>query len=217
MTPRLAPWLAATLGCAALLIGCGPSKDSQLAPGRPAPVEPYDAGARDGVSQPAGKGDEPSSNKDGPEISRSVGRAGGLVVFWPRVIPRSDDAAIAGLASKLQGELVAIAKGRFDDVDVRPAPERVCPRAGCKAATLGVLLTHGGGGCTALALVSKPGTAPARIVPWAGVVKLARDEVPFREYPESEVVIEDAVPCDKLVESLKERRGDVEAAVAALR
>jgi hypothetical protein len=199
-------------------VSCGPDKDPELAPGRPAPVEPYDPDARDGVSQRAGQDGAPKpSSKDGPEISRSAGREGGVVVFWPRVIPKTEDAAMKTLAGKLQEELVALARGKFDHVDVRPEPERVCPRAGCKGSTFGVLLTHGGGGCTALALVSKPGTAPMQIVPWGGIVKLKRDSIPFREHPESEVTIQDAVPCDKLIDSLKERRPEIEKALEAVR
>src|SRR5690606_23761451 len=103
---------------------------------------------------PGERGPAPApGSQDGPEISRSVGEEGGLVVFWPRVIPRTDDAAIRGHAAKLQERLVAIAKKKYKSkIDVRPEPERVCPQRGCDAATLGVLLTHRDGGCTATAL-----------------------------------------------------------------
>jgi hypothetical protein len=136
-------------------------------------------------------------------------------VFWPRVIPRTDDPAIGKLAGELQGKLVTLAAkaapGR--KVDRRPEPERVCPRAGCDAMTLGVLLVHGGGGCTALGLVSGAGTGEQRIVPWAGVVKLAQDRIPFRDHPENQVTIRDAVPCKDLIGKLAEAEGDVVKAV----
>ena len=135
-------------------------------------------------------------------------------MFWPRVIPKTDDATITGYAKQLQQRLVAIASKKYEGkIDMRPSPERVCPQTGCKASTLGVLLTHRGGGCTAIALVSKPGKAPARLVPWAGVVELAKDTVEFRAYPESQVTINDAVPCDKLLEALAAKNKDVEAAL----
>ena len=81
--------------------------------------------------------------------------------------------------------------------------------------TVGVLLTHGGGGCTVLALVSEPGTEPQRIVPWAGIVKLAKEEVPFREYPESQVTVRDSVPCTELLAALSKREAEVVKAISA--
>lgn len=198
-------------------VACGGAEERPL-PGRPAPVEPFDDD-HSGVSQPAGKpaGDAPApvtKNADGPHISRSAGDQGGLVVFWPRVIPKADDAKTRALAKKLQERLVALGEKKFGGkVDVRPEPERVCPKSGCEAATLGVLFVHGDGGCTAVALVSKPGKSPARLVPWAGVVTLKADEVPFREYPENQVSIRDAVPCDDFLDALGKRDMDIEAAL----
>jgi hypothetical protein len=157
-----------------------------------------------------------ASNKDGPHISRSVGKEGGVVVFWPRVIPKTEEPAITSLAGDLQKRLAELARKALPgrEVDVRPEPERVCPRAGCEAMTVGVLLTHGGGGCSALALVSEPGTSPQRIIPWAGIVKLASQEVPFREYPESHVTIRDSVPCSDLLAALSKREAEVVKAIA---
>lgn len=194
---------------ALFLMACG-GADERPVPGRPAPAETFDDAqpAKAAPDAPAPK------NADGPHISRSVGEKGGLVVFWPRVIPKTDDAKTHALAKTLQDELVKLAEKKYgDEIDVRPEPERVCPQSGCEAATLGVLLAHGGGGCTAVALVSKPGKSPARLVPWAGVVTLKAEEVPFREYPESQVKIRDAVPCDQLLDALKKRAMDIEAAL----
>lgn len=208
-------WLIAAM----LLTACSGGNDGRPAPGRPAPVEKFDDD-HSGVSQAAGK---PAStpkpapapaNQDGPHISRSVGEEGGLVVFWPRVIPKTDDAEIRGYAKQLQQRLVAIAGSKFKDkIDMRPEPERVCPQKGCKAKTLGVLLLHRGGGCTAIALVGQPGKSPTKLVPWAGVVTLKKDEVPFRDYPESEVTIRDAVPCGELMSKLAENEKDIAAAL----
>jgi len=171
-----------------------------------------------GVGDPTQPGQPTgASSKDAPEISRSVGEEGGVVVFWPRVIPRTDDSAIRKVAGDLQGKLVALvekgAPGR--KLDVRPEPERVCPRDGCAAMTVGVLLVHAKGGCTALGLVSGPGTAEQHIVPWAGVVKLAQDRIPFRDHPENQVTVRDAVPCSDLLGKLAEREGEVVKAIGA--
>jgi len=123
-----------------------------------------------------------------------------------------------GLADELQQRLSSVVrtslKGRA--MDIRPEPERVCPRGGCAAMTAGVLLAHTGGGCTAVALVSGSGKAPTRLVPWAGAVTLKSDSVAFREYPESAVTLNDAVPCDELLDSLAERQKDVAAALQAV-
>ena len=78
-------------------------------------------------------GDSKDPTKLPPEISRSGGVTGGVVLLWPRVIPRSEDPQTDQDAAFVQGQLrAAIARalpGR--PVDVRPNPERVCPRAGC--------------------------------------------------------------------------------------
>ena len=187
------------------LAGCAAQGEGQLQPGRPAPVSDDPTTPPPTATTGTSGGDtgapEPASSVDGPHISRSVGKSDGVVVFWPRIIPKSNDPKIRELAAQAQQRLVGLAKKVVGDrdVDVRPEPERVCPRMGCAATTLGVLLTHRGGGCTAIALVSSPGKSPAKLVSWAGAVKLKADSVPFRDYPESQVTIVDAVPCDQLI------------------
>lgn len=154
---------------------------------------------------------------DAPEISRSAGASGGVVVFWPRVSPRSDDPAVRDVAARVQQrlrEVVARAlPGRA--VDVRPEPERVCPRAGCAAMTVGAVLTHRDGSCAVLALVSGPGTASARIVPWGGGVRLRQDTVAFREPPEPMVTVTDFAACAALADAMGAHDADVEAALRA--
>ena len=61
--------------------------------------------------------------------------------------------------------------------------------------TVGVLLARAGKGCAAAALISGPGTAPARIVPWIGSISTSRTSVPFREHPESAIDVKDYLPC----------------------
>jgi len=160
----------------------------------------------------------PSRTEDGPHISRSVGEDGGVIVFWPRVIPSSDDAGIRDLAGELQRRLVELTNKVVGDrrVDVRPEPERVCPRMGCAAMTVGVLLTHQGGGCTAVALVSGSGKGAAQLVPWAGKVELKKTEVPFRDYPESQVTIRDAIPCKDLIAALADADSSIRGAIKAV-
>lgn len=199
-------------------LSCG-GADERPVPGRPAPVEPFDDD-RSGVSQAAGKPADPapvvstSVNQDGPHISRSVGEEGGLIVFWPRIIPQTDDPKIHGYAKQLQQRLVAIGSKKYEGkLDMRPEPERVCPQAGCRAATLGVLLTHRDGGCTATALIAKPGKSPTRLIPWAGVLQLKSEQVPFREYPETQLTIRDAVPCKDLLDALGEKEPEIAAAL----
>jgi hypothetical protein len=139
---------------------------------------------------------------DAPEISRSVGSENGVVVMWPRIVlsrsgpPKPDDEtrAIAGRLQSRIAELVRkAAAGKT--VELRPEPERVCPRAGCKTVSVGVLLARANKGCAAAALISGPGPAPARIVPWLGSIAANRTSVPFREPPESAIDVKDYLPC----------------------
>jgi hypothetical protein len=83
--------------------------------------------------------------------------------------------------------------------------------------TVGVLLHRNDKGCVAVALVSGPGQAPARLVGWGGQVRLKAQQVPFRQPPESSVAVSDFAPCDGLVSDaqLGERDADVVAAIKA--
>lgn len=199
------------------LTGCGPTPRSEI----PEPVStspPLPAPASLAPPPPPVPVQPPppaAGSNDAPEISRSVGVEGGVVVFWPRVIPRSDD--VGPVAGELRKQLEAVVgealPGRA--VDVRPEPERVCPRTGCAAMTVGVLLAHNAGGCAAVALVSGPGKSETRLVPWAGKVELKAVTVPFRDHPESQVTVRDMVPCTELVASLAARRGEVVEAIRA--
>jgi hypothetical protein len=184
-----------------LLAACAPSTTHQ-------PADPPDEAAVSGDDGPRS-----AREGDAPEISRSLGQEGGVLVFWTRIIPSSDDAQIHELAADLQTRLAELAKRTGATVDVRPEPERVCPLDGCKAKTLGALLVHRDGGCTALALVGGPGSRSTRILPWAGIVKLEAEAVAFRDPPENQVTVRDAVPCHDLVNKLAEGEDDVTAAL----
>ncbi len=180
-------------------------------PAQPATAAP----ARPGSAGPGSAA--PAQTGDAPEISRSVGAQGGVVVFWPRVIPRDVVPMTRDLAAALQRKIRDVVARTLPGrpIDVRPEPERVCPRAGCTAMTVGVLVHRNQNGCVALALVSGPGTAPSKIVPWGGGVRLRADSVPFREAPETQVTVTDYLTCDGLLdhEQLRERETDVAAAL----
>jgi len=191
------------------LLGCGPH------------ATPADhAGAGDdpvSTGEPAAKL-QGANPQDAPEISRSVGEEGGVVVFWPRIVPRSDKAEIKALAGAVQRQLVAaVEQAGVTAVDVRPEPERVCPKAGCAGMTVGAIVVNAkGGGCTVLGLVAPAGQGETHIVPWHGLVKLKAETVPFREPPESQVTVRDNVPCKDLGAKLGESLEDLVAKIKAL-
>lgn len=140
---------------------------------------------------------------DAPEISRSTGEAGGVVVLWPRILPKSEDPKVLELATRVQARLERIAGKASSNVDRRPSPERVCPKGeGCRAASLGAVLATKGGGCAVVALIGPPGVKPVQLVPLSGTVKLDAETSPFREPPENLVVVQEFVPCDKLLADL---------------
>jgi hypothetical protein len=136
----------------------------------------------------------------GPEVSRSRGRSEGVVVLWPRVVPETTDPVINDLARKLQERLHASAVATVSErrVDVRPAPERVCPRSGCRGTSLTLLLGHEGGGCALLGIVGPPGQETQRLVPLVGLFQMEDPYLPFRSPPEGDVVITEFVPCDQV-------------------
>jgi hypothetical protein len=148
---------------------------------------------------------------DAPEISRSVGVDGGIVILWPRV----KDPALAPVAAQIQQRLAEIAgralPGRA--VDVRPAPERVCPRTGCKAISIGAGILQNGEACAVIALVSASGPSDQTIVPWVGDMILKSPVAAFREPPESQVQVKDYAKCTTLVDGLAAREKDIEAAI----
>ncbi len=148
---------------------------------------------------------------EAPEISRSLGADGGIVVLWPRT--RADSSA--DIAGQIQAHLVDVVKraapGRA--VDVRPAPERVCPRQGCKAIAVGAALLRNGDACAVIATVSAPGPSDATIVPWAGDMQLKSPVAAFREPPESQVRVSDYATCSTVAGALGPRDKDVEAAI----
>lgn len=150
----------------------------------------------------------------GKYVSKSRGPEGGIVVLWPRVVPKERTTELRPQATALQGRLVAFIRAAFPgrEVEVRPEPERVCPWDGCAAPAVGVLIVTSESGCAAVVQVSRAGRSPARQMVWAGVLSTAL-EVPFREPPESRAMVRDFVPCAELTETTKEREGSVQMAI----
>lgn len=155
---------------------------------------------------------------DAPEISRSVGERGGVVVLWPRVLPATTDPALLVEARRLQARLAELAASAAPSAprDVRPEPERVCPRQGCTAVALGAVLYHSDGGCIAVVTVAPPGPSASALVPWGGVVDLKAPSSAFREPPESQLSIRDMVPCGSLVGETAKLDEPVLAAIRAV-
>jgi hypothetical protein len=79
--------------------------------------------------------------------------------------------------------------------------------------TVGALLTHESGACAAMALVAAPGPSPQLIVPWGGKVTVHNETVEFREYPESQITVNDFYPCASLSEELEKNRAAVVKAI----
>lgn len=206
------------------LVACAGSTqepDAPMAPQTAAPIIYRAEPAQPATAAPAAGGTAaPARTGDAPEISRSVGAEGGVVVFWPRVIPRAVADSTRDLAKGLQARMRQIASKTFPGrpIDVRPEPERVCPRAGCTAMTVGVLLTRNENGCVALALVSGPGTAPSKLVAWGGGIRLQNDTVAFREPPETQVTVTDYLVCDGFLdeESLRANESEIVRAMRAV-
>jgi hypothetical protein len=143
---------------------------------------------------------------DAPEVSRSFGEPGGVIVMWPRIVGDVVPADTPALARALQEELEDLVRRTLPgrSIDVRPEPERVCPQAGCEATVVGILLAREEWGCAAVALISAPGRSAMRLVPWYGYVELESPQVAFREPPEDAVVIRDFGYCDEILGRLHE-------------
>lgn len=143
---------------------------------------------------------------DSPEIAKSRGDKGGYVVLWPRVVPKSDDPQTQEIASLLQARLTAMANRAAPGapVDVRPSPERACPReGGCVATSLGAVLSRKGNACAAAVTIGSPGTSPVRVFGWAGTVEVKAESSAFRDPPENLLVVKEWAKCDALLASLK--------------
>jgi hypothetical protein len=159
---------------------------------------------------------EPNPGDD-PQISRSAGPEGGVVVLWPRIIGNTGAADNTELARGLQARMRSLVEETLPghEIEVRPEPERTCPQAGCAAISANVLLLRESDGCVILALVSPPGRSPMTLVPWVGEVELDASSSPFREPPEERVRIRDFAYCEDLLSRSDERQSEVADALRA--
>jgi hypothetical protein len=148
--------------------------------------------------------------EDDPRVSRSAGEEGGVVVLWPRVMGIPGDEV-----NVLQAHLVEVARRVFPDreVDVRPDPERVCPRSGCNTVSVGALLVSQDGNCSVVAVIGRPGATNLTLLRWSGDLTVRDREVPFREPPESHVTIHENSPCADIERDLGLNDGAVEEAM----
>lgn len=198
---------------------CGGSQ--QPADGAREPVTDGRSATSEPASEPAGEPGGPNPSADAPEISRSVGTPGGVIVLWPRIVlPRGSsgpDAETRRVAGEIQKQIVGAAARALPGHpgEIRPEPERVCPRSGCKAVSVGILLARAGQGCSVIAMVSAPGQSPARLVPWTGVVALDAESVGFREPPEKVVHVKDYERCSDIPAALEKNVAQIEAAIRA--
>ncbi len=192
-------WLFAILLFSFALSACGSSSSS-------AASEEVSAVETEGAEE----GSVVVVEEQDDRVSQSAGEEGGVVVLWPRVmgLPESEPTV-------LQAHMVELARRVFPNrpVDVRPDPERVCPRGGCRGVSLGALLVAQDGNCATVAVVGRPGESEMTLLPWAGRLTIRDRAIPVREPPESHVTLHDSVRCTELERRLDAGDSDVEAAL----
>lgn len=163
-------------------------------------------------SSASSSGDEPVViiEDDDARVSRSAGEEGGVVVLFPRVMGLPGEEA-----QHLQQHMVALAQRVFPDrpMDVRPDPERVCPRSGCNGVSLGALLVTQNGNCVVLGVVGAPGPTDLTLRRWAGEITVRDETIPFRDPPESHVTVHDMAACGELDAALGEEDYAIEEAL----
>lgn len=196
--PARMRWLTVFAGI--IVMGCGASSASVSEP-----AEPAEAGL-----EPTSEQAEvlPAERSDG-RVSTTPGPEGGAVVMWPRIVPFDQSDRLHSKAAALQARLYELTEQALPEaeIDVRPAPQRVCPKQGCACVVVGAaLMAAGESGCTAVAWVSEPGVSPAQLFPWAGEVSFKQTPVPFRAPVESQVVMENVIPCSELFTYITEER-----------
>lgn len=219
MRTRLSPpasLLAALLACTPATTETPSSQPPAPAPGQP---------GAPGLTATAAPAPAPTTPPPQPtpetieerQVSKSAGVPGGVTVLWPRIIPRDIVDDNRGLAAALQQQMRRIVEKHLPGrpIDFRPEPERVCPKTGCTGVSVGLLLSRQSQGCLVLALISRPGVAPTKIVPWVGKVQLRSDTVGFREWPESQITVSDYVPCTSLLTTMDAQEPAIAAALQA--
>lgn len=212
---RTTPGNASPLALAAILMSCAPTTVDAPPPTQPslAATSAANAPPRPAVA-PAPAAAESLEER---HVSKSPGVAGGVTILWPRIIPRDIVDDNRGLGAALQQQMRVLVEKHLPGraIDFRPEPERVCPKSGCVGVSVGLLLSRQGQGCLVLALVSRPGVSPTRIVPWVGKVQLRADSVGFREWPESQITVADYIPCTSLLTTMDAQEAAIADALKA--
>jgi len=212
---RTTPGNASPLALAAILMSCAPTTVDAPPPTQPslAATSAANAPPRPAVA-PAPAAAESLEER---HVSKSPGTAGGVTILWPRIIPRDIVDDNRGLGAALQQQMRVMVEKHLPGraIDFRPEPERVCPKSGCVGVSVGLLLSRQGQGCLVLALVSRPGVSPTRIVPWVGKVQLRADSVGFREWPESQITVADYIPCTSLLTTMDAQEAAIADALKA--
>lgn len=172
-----------------------------------------------GQTTPAVAGGPNDNRFIAPEISHSKGVPGGIVVLYPRIIPTTIAGENAALATQIQAKVRAVAEKALPGrpIDVRPSPERVCPKAGCEGVSINVLFSRSSTACVTVAIINGPGTSMTKLIPWGGSVefKTGTDTIQFRDMPENFVKIKDFQPCDQLTTVMADQDQFIEAALRA--
>ena len=202
---------------AALLVSCGPTTTTTPAPTQPGPAAPQPGLSPTPTPAPTPAPQPVAETLEERHVSKSAGAPGGVTLLWPRIIPRDIVDENRDLAGALQQRMKSIVEKHLPGraIDFRPEPERVCPKTGCAGVSVGLLLSRQGQGCLVLALISRPGVSPTRIVPWVGKVQLRADTVGFREWPESQITVADYIPCNSLLTTMDSQEAAVAAALQA--
>ena len=153
------------------------------------------------------------------QISHSKGVAGGIVVLFPRIIPSTIAAENAAIATQIQAKVRTVAAKALPGraIDVRPSPERVCPKSGCDAVSINVMFSRSSTACVVVAMINAPGVSTTKLIPWGGSVefKTGTDTIQFRDMPENFIRIKDFQPCDQITTIMADQDQFIEAALRA--
>jgi len=225
---------ATGLACSPTTQTTPPDQTGAATPGGPTLGDP-NAGATDpNAGTPAGQDSTTTSPGPNPpvvaggandtrfiseQISHSKGVAGGVVVLFPRIIPTTIAAENAAIATQIQAKVRAVAEKALPGrpIDVRPSPERVCPKAGCEAVSINVMFSRTSTACVVVAMINAPGVSTTKLIPWGGSVefKTGTDTIQFRDMPENFIRIKDFQPCDQITTIMADQDQFIEAALRA--
>ena len=144
--------------------------------------------------------------RDSPEVSRRAGWSGQVVILWTRTSPLPTDPIVMSLERGLQQRLEDIVANVAPEApqNVRPEPERVCRKKGCRTVSVAATLMHQDDGCAAVAVITGAGPTQSAVVPWGGAIELSDEMLPFRSPPEELVTVNDFVPCTRFLENLND-------------